>query len=211
MAMPNRLLCAKVKNAISLVVSDFQDSPERFWNERDIHWSLFYYLKQEAVCSEAYPTELVRAEFPTLKVFPGNKPARGHYDLVILDAESYFKPGVQNMKAQAAWDKYLELVKLDVAIEVKLWLNRLRPENMAKRADWDIKKLTNKPNNVHNAYFLNFVQLDFNSEYKSKYMRDYYDMLREYLRNQKKKWPSLNILCVPSEISVQPVLEDNWL
>ena len=200
-----------VKKAIAMVVSDFQKYPERFWNERDVHWILFYYLKHQRVSEEAYPTELIRAEFPTRKVFPGKKPARGHYDLVILDAESYYKPEVQNMKAQAPWKEFLELVEIAVAIEVKLWLNRLSPENMAKRVDWDITKLTDKPNNIQNAYFLNFVQLDFNSEDKSKYMRAYYDMLREYLRNQKRKWPSLNILCVPSEISVQPVLEDNWL
>ena len=198
--MPNRLLCAKVKNAISLVVSDFQDNPERFWNERDIHWSLFYYLKQEAVCSEAYPTGLIRAEFPTLKVFSGKKPARGHYDLVILDAESYFKPEVQSMKAQAPWKEYLELVQVTVAIEIKLWLNRLRPGNMAERADWDIQKLTDTPNNVQNAYFLNFVQLNF----KSEYMRQYYQQLREYLSNQKGKHQDLNILCVPSDYQLQP-------
>lgn len=200
-----------VEKAIAMVVSDFQKYPERFWNERDVHWILFYYLKHQRVSEEAYPTELIRAEFPTRKVFPGKKPARGHYDLVILDAESYYKPEVQNMKAQASWKEFLELVEIAVVIEVKLWLNRLGPENMAKRVDWDITKLTDKPNNIQNAYFLNFVQLDFNSEDKSEYMRAYYDMLREYLRNQKRKWPSLNILCVPSEISVQPLLEDNWL
>jgi len=200
-----------VEKAIAMVVSDFQKYPERFWNERDVHWILFYYLKHQRVSEEAYPTELIRAEFPTRKVFPGKKPARGHYDLVILDAESYYKPEVQNMKAQAPWKEFRELVEIAVAIEVKLWLDRLSPENMADRVDWDITKLTDKPNNVQNAYFLNFVQLNFKSEDKSKYMRAYYDMLREYFRNQKRKWPSLNILCVPSEISVQPVLEDNWL
>jgi hypothetical protein len=82
------------------------------------------------------------------------------------------------MKAQAPWKEFLELVEIAVAIEVKLWLNRLSPENMAKRVDWDITKLTDKPNNIQNAYFLNFVQLDFNSEDKSKYMRAYYDMLK---------------------------------
>jgi hypothetical protein len=200
-------LCVAVKNAISQIVADFQNNPERFWNERDIHWSLFHYLKREQGIKEAYPTQLIRAEFPTLKVFPGNKPARGHYDLVILDAESYFKPEVQNMKAQAPWGKYLELLQITVAIEVKLWLNRLRTENMANRADWDIKKLTDTPNNVQNAYFLNFVQLDFEFEY----MRDYYYRLREYLSDQKKEWPDLNILCVPSDRQVQPTPKENWL
>ena len=75
-----------------------------------------------------------------------------------------------------------------------MWLNRLRPENMAERADWDIKKLTDTPNNVQNPYFLNFVQLDFRREQNKKY----YLQLREYLIKQKQNRPNLNILCVSS-------------
>jgi len=90
-----------VENCASQVVHDFQKNPERFWNERDIHWSLFYYLKHAHVCTEAYPTQFIRAEFPTRKVFKDKKPARGHYDLVILNAQSYSKPEVQQMGPQA--------------------------------------------------------------------------------------------------------------
>lgn len=202
--MPNNPLSSLVKNAISHVVTDFQTYPERFWNERDIHWSLFYYIKREKAIKETYPTELIRAEFPTLKVFPGNKPARGHYDLVIINAESASKPEVQNMKAQASWDDYLSLIELDVAIEIKLWLNRLRSEAMKERVDWDIQKLTDEAKNMKNAYFLNFVQLDFQRDiYKT-----YYQQLREYLSKQKK--PGLNILCVPSDSRVQNNTA-NWL
>jgi len=197
-------LCVTVERAVSQVVSDFQKYPERFWNERDIHWSLFYYLKHQRVSKEAYPTELIRAEFPTRKVFPGKKPARGHYDLVILDAESYYKPEVQNMKAQTSWKEFLEVVEIAVAIEVKLWLNRLSPENMADRVDWDIIKLTDKPNNVQNAYFLNFVQLNFRSDY----MMRYYQELRDYLTTKKR--PGLSILCIPSDPKIQSV-SANWL
>jgi len=197
-------LCVTVEKAISQVVADFQNNPKRFWNERDIHWSIFYYLKHQRVSEEAYPTELIRAEFPTRKVFPGKKPARGHYDLVILDAESYYKPEVQNMKAQAPWKGFLELVEIAVAIEVKLWLNRLRPVNMAKRVDWDITKLTDKPNNVQNAYFLNFVQLNF----KSAYMMKYYQELCDYLITKKQS--GLSILCIPSQPRVQSA-SNNWL
>lgn len=193
-----------VEKAIAMVVSDFQKYPERFWNERDVHWILFYYLKHQRVSEEAYPTELIRAEFPTRKVFPGKKPARGHYDLVILDAESYYKQEVQNMKAQTSWKEFLEVVEIAVAIEVKLWLNRLSPENMAKRVDWDITKLTDKPNNIQNAYFLNFVQLNF----KSDYMMQYYQELRDYLAT--KKQTGLSILCIPSDPKIQSV-SANWL
>ena len=202
--MVHSTLCVTVEKAISQVVADFQNNPKRFWNERDIHWSIFYYLKHQRVSEEAYPTELIRAEFPTRKVFPGKKPARGHYDLVILDAESYYKPEVQNMKAQAPWKGFLELVEIAVAIEVKLWLNRLRPVNMAKRVDWDITKLTDKPNNVQNAYFLNFVQLNF----KSAYMMKYYQELCDYLITKKQS--GLSILCIPSQPRVQSA-SNNWL
>ncbi|MFC2019034.1 hypothetical protein ACFLU4_03655 [Chloroflexota bacterium] len=199
--MANNTLCAAVETAISWVVADFQRNPERFWNERDIHWSLFYYMKREQVYEEAYPTELIRAEFPTRKVFSGKKAARGHYDAVIIDAESYNKPEVQKYKAQAPWKGYLELIEIAVAIEIKLWLSRQRIED---RADWDIQKLTDKPNNIQNAYFLNFVQLN------TKPMKEYYQELRNYLIEMKRKYPDLNILCVPSDYQIQPV-KDNWL
>jgi len=193
-----------IEKAIAMVVSDFQKYPERFWNERDVHWILFYYLKHQRVSEEAYPTELIRAEFPTRKVFPGKKPARGHYDLVILDAESYYKQEVQNMKAKTSWTEFLEVIEIAVAIEVKLWLNRLRPENMAERVGWDIRKLTDKPNNVQNAYFLNFIQLNF----KSDYMMQYYQELRDYLTTKKRV--GLSILCIPSDPKIQS-LSANWL
>jgi len=199
-------LSTAVGNTISKLVVNFQNNPNRFWNERDMHWSLFYYLKQESTFKEAYSTQLIRAEFPTLKVFPGNRPARGHYDLVILDAESYFKPKVQKMEAQAPWQEYLESLNITIAIEIKLWLNRLRPDNMVERAEWDIQKLTDTPNKIQSAYFLNFVQLDFRRDHN----KTYYKQLREYLVKQKKNWPNLNILCVPSNPQLQNNT-DNWL
>jgi len=188
------------ERAIAKLVANFQGNSDRFWNERDMHWSLFYYLKQEGGIQESYPTQLVRAEFPTLKKF-GN--ARGHYDLVILDSESYNSEAVQSMKTWDPWDEYLKLVKVAIAVEVKLWLARLPHE----RADWDIQKLTESPNNVLNAYFLNFVQLNFSREYA----RDYYRDLREYLMRHKTRWPDLRILCVPSETKIQPDASNNWL
>lgn len=193
-------LVEATERAITKVIGDFQDNPERFWNERDIHWSLFYYLKQEAVVQQDYVTQLIRAEFPTLKKFGGRKPARGHYDLVILDPQSYNSLAVQQMKAQTSWDDFLKLVKVMVAVEIKLWLARLPFE----RADWDIRKLMEQPNKVVNAYFLNFVQLEF----KSHYMNKYYHELRQHL--DRKKQPGLSILCVPSDPEVQSK-SDNWL
>lgn len=207
MAMTSSPISVKVENSISQVVTNFQKYSERSWNERDIHWSLFYYLKRAQVCTEAYPTQLIRAEFPTLKVFEGKKPARGHYDLVILDSHSFNFPKVLSMQAQTSWGEFLESVKIDTAIEIKMWQSRLRQERIEELVGWDIKKLTDKPNNVKNAYFLNFVQLDFTS----KYMKDYYHKLREYLNSQKHKWPNLNILCVPNDLQIQPASKDNWL
>ena len=188
------------ERAIAKLVADFQGYPDRFWNERDVHWSLFYYLKQERGIQESYATQLIRAEFPTVKKFDG---ARGHYDLVVLDPESYSSPAVQSMKTQDPWDKYLELVKVMIVVEIKLWLARLRCD---ERAKWDVRKLTEPPNNVLNGFFLNFVQLDFSK----KHMCDYYRELRECLMRHKVAWPDLKILCVPSHIKIQPESE-NWL
>lgn len=191
------------ERAIAKLVTDFQHNPDRFWNERDMHWILFYYLKQEGTIQEAYSTQLIRAEFPTVKKFGEKNPARGHYDLVVLDPESYSSEAVQRMKAWDPWDEYLRLVKVVIAVEIKLWLARLPLE----RTDWDIQKLTETPNNVLNAYFLNFVQLNFGRQYTQDYYRD----LREYLMRHKKRWPDLRILCVPSDAKIQPDPSNNWL
>lgn len=199
----NRDIVSAAEKAISLVVTAFQNNTTRFWNERDIHWSLFYYLRQENVIPEIYPTELIRAEFPTLNKYPNGNPVRGHYDLVVFDAASYRTPAVQAMKSQTDWDEFLPLVNLTVAVEIKLWLARLKP----KRADWDVEKLTEQGNKVVNAFFLNFVQLDFNR----KYNQDYYRNLLEHLVDHKITYPDLSILCVPSEKWIQPDSSDNWL
>ena len=192
-----------VERAINQLVADFQRYTDRFWNERDLHWSLFYYLKQEGVIHEIYTTELIRAEFPTVKAFGEKNPARGHYDLVVLDPQSYRSETVQSMKAQDSWDKFLKLVKVMIAVEIKLWLARLS----FRRADWDIRKLTEQPNNVQNAFFLNFIQLDF----RRPYMQDYHRELREYLMGHRKRQPNLKILCVPSDATIQTGPSENWL
>ena len=189
--------------AIEKLVADFQRYPDRFWNERDVHWSLFYYLKQKDIIPEAYTTELIRAEFPTMKVFGEKSRARGHYDLVILDPQSYRSEQVQSMKAQGSWDELLKVVKVIVAVEIKLWLARLPLE----RTDWDIRKLTEKPNNVLNAYSLHFVQLDFDRQHA----QDYYRNLREHLMHHKGRLPDLSILCVPSDTRIQSDPSNNWL
>ena len=200
-----RQLVEATERAITRLVNDFQGYPDRFWNETDIHWGLFYYLKQEGVVQENYVTQLIRAEFPTLKKFGTKSPARGHYDLVILEPESYSSPAVQRMKAQDPWDDYLRLVKVAVAVEIKLWLAKVKL--LPERADWDIQKLVELPNNVLNAFFLNFVQLDF----RQKHNREYYEKLRDYLTSQKRRWPELRILCVPSDIKIQAQPARNWI
>ena len=131
------------ETAIAKLVADFQEYPDRFWNERDLHWSLFYYLKQQGVVQEAYATQLVRAEFPTQKKFGTKSPARGHYDLVILEPESYFTPAVQKMEADDPWDDFLKLTKVVVAVEIKLWLARLQLETLKERVGWIFGSLPN--------------------------------------------------------------------
>jgi hypothetical protein len=204
--MGNRFMEA-TEMAIAKLVADFQSYPNRFWNERDLHWSLFYYLERREIAQEEYTTQLIRAEFPTLKKFGTKSPARGHYDLVILESESYFTPVVQKMEANDPWDDFLKLIKLAVAVEIKLWMARLRLETLEKRVEWDIRKLTEPPSNILNAFFLNFVQLDF----RQGHNQEYYEKLRDYLTSQKRLRPELRILCVPSDVRIQPQPARNWI
>lgn len=191
---------------IARVVADFQDQPARFWNERDIHWCLFHYLKLEPVFLCDYGTEPIRAEFPTRRVYIEEaKPARGHYDLVILDPASITSPPVRQLPPWAPWEEYLPHVVALVAIEVKTWADRTT--NIAEKVDWDIDKLTDPLNAVEQGYFLNFVQLDFGRQP----MLDFYRDLRDYLTKKAHQWPKLRILCVPHDKKIQPDQSQDWL
>ena len=190
------------ESAINQVVSDFQNEPDRFWNERDVHWSLFYYLKQQHVFQRRYAAELIRAELPTLgKYGKEGRLARGHFDLVILDPDSVAAEAVRNLKPWTDWDVYLPLVRVLIAVEVKTWVDRLRFD----RANWDIRKLMDPENKVGHPYFLNFVQLNW----EKTEMKAYYQKLRRYLSGKPKS--KLKILCVPNEIAIQPSHADNWI
>jgi len=192
------LVAAAVERAIDRLVADFQLHNNRFWSERDLHCGLFYHIRQEGMVQEDYPTHLIRAELPTVRRYDGQ---RGHYDLALLDRESWRRETLQVVKGRDPWVRYLDLVRVSVAIELRLWLSRLRPE----RVNLDIEKLTLPENGVRNAYLVNLVQLDFDQPA----IRDYYQFLRAYL--VKKTQPGLRIVCVPSEAAVQPDPDDNWL
>jgi len=184
--------------AVARLVADFQAQLSRFWDERDIHWYLLHYLKLDTVFLRDYGTEPIRAEFPTRRVYTeGAKPARGHYDLVILDPTSVTSPPVSQMPPWAPWKECLPYMEVLVAIEVKTWVNRTK--SIPKKADWDIDKLTDPLNAVGQGYFLNFVQLDFSR----RHMLDFYLALREYLMENAKRWPKLRILCVPHDKGIQ--------
>jgi hypothetical protein len=187
-----------VETAINHLVADFQCHNNRFWNETDLHCSLFHYIRQEDIVQEDYPTQLIRAELPTVRRYDGQ---RGHYDLALLDRELWRRETLQVVKGRDPWVRYLDLVRVSVAVELRLWLSRLRPE----RVDLDIEKLTLPENGVRSAYLVNLVQLDF----AQPAIRDYYRVLRAYL--VKKTQPGLKIVCVPSETAVQPDPCDNWL
>jgi len=192
--------------AIARLVADFQVQPTRFWNERDIHWYLFHHLKQDPVFLCDYGTELIRAEFPTRRVYTEDaKSARGHYDLVVLDPTSVTSTPVSQLPPWASWEEYLPHVVVLVAIEVKTWVDRTT--NIPEKADWDIEKLTDAQNAVRHAYFLNFVQLDFSRQH----MRDFYRDLREYLTEKAKHWSELRILCVPHDKDIQADPRQNWV
>ena len=192
-----------VEKAISNLVNDFQAQPSGFRNERDMHFALFHYLKQEYFLERNYyGTELVHAEFPTHAKYGEKRTTRGHYDLVILDPNS--ATTAREVPPWTSWDIYLLLVEVMVAIEVKIWVNRADFHN---KVDWDIKKLTDTKKPVKHPYYLNFVQLDFN---RPK-MRDHYRAFQKYLIDQARCWPKLGILCVPSDSKIQPEPRQNWL
>ena len=183
---------AAVESAINKVVQDFQHDANRVWNERDIHWLLFHYLQLEKSCPQEYPAQLIRAEFPTLKIFQGERQGRGHYDLVVLDSKSLLNPAVSDSKTQLPLQSFIESVKIKAAVEIKLWSTRCKTEDMARRIEWGVKKLTEKPHNVEFAYFINLVQLP----YKDPYIKFYHDLF-EYLQNIKHE--NLRILFAPAD------------
>lgn len=199
----NEQFIEATKSAINKVVSDFQNETDRFWNERDVHWSIFYYLKQQHIFQQRYAAELIRAEFPTLGKYAKKegRRSRGHFDLAILDPGSVAAVAKLNLKPWTDWDIYLPLVRVLIAVEVKTWVDRLRFD----RINWDILKLTDPENKVGYPYFLNFVQLDW----EKTEMKDYYAKLRRHLSGKPKS--KLKILCVPNEIAIQPGYANNWI
>ena len=193
-----------VEKAINQVVNIFQANPKRFWNKRDLLWILFHYLNQQEIFQDKQATDFIRAEFPTRAMYQAKKTARGHYDLAILQPESLAIPNVSGMAPWAPWGEYLSLVKVSVAVELKMWLDRWSD---MERVQWDIQKLTDAQNAVQHAYLLSFAQLDFSRPQ----MQEYYRKLRGFLIAQKKRSPNLKILCVPSDAAIQPETSANWL
>jgi len=45
-----------VETAIAKLVADFQSHSARFWNDRDMHWGLFYHPKEEGGIPETNVT-----------------------------------------------------------------------------------------------------------------------------------------------------------
>jgi hypothetical protein len=202
--MENQFIKA-IDEAIKQVIRDFQDDSNRYWNERDIHWSLLYHLKNQTAFQRGCVTEIIRAEFPTRKVYrgeDGGKGARGHYDLVVLDPESLNKPAVRAMTPWTPWSECIHLMEVVVAVEAKVWWYRWKP--IKRRVEWDIEKLTCSENAVKQPYFLNFVGCGLER------MRDYYFELRECLAKEVKQHPQLKVLCVPSDAGLQ-AQGDYWL
>lgn len=189
-----------VEGAVEHIINDFQNQPDRFWNERDIHWCLFHYLKLDSAFLRDYGTELIRAELPTEAVYPEkNGTARGHYDLTILDPELATTRCLKQTRVQAASKGVL------IAVEIKMWVSRANERNMRKSIDWDITKLTDPKNSVKHPYFLNFVQLDLTG----RQVLEFFTQLRDYLAAKAR--PGLRILCLPHDKRKQPNPRVNWI
>jgi len=193
-----------VEKAIDQLMTTFQDNPKRGWNERDLHWLLFHYLRQQEIFIEKQAIKLIRAEFPTRMKYSDKRPARGHYDLAILNNESLEIPAVAKMEPWDPWDPFLDSVEILVAIELKLWTDRQK-KYLDQLIDWDVEKLTDKGNAIGRGYFLNFAQLNFDNSL----MRDFYHDLRNNLI--KKQMLGLKILCVPHYAERQPDHSLDWI
>jgi hypothetical protein len=148
---------------------------------------------------------LIRAEFPTRKKYEGRKPARGHYDLVVLDPVSYNDRRVVTMKPWEEWEPYLKLVDVLVAVEVKMWLQRWSDRNLREVLEWDVEKLTYKENGARHPYLLNFVQFDFSKPH----LQDFYQKLRDRLAEIAEGNTELKILYVRSDVTLQA--DTNWI
>ena len=196
-----------INSAIKKVISDFQGNPSNYWNERDIHWNLFHYLKQQQVFQQGHAfqqgrvTELIRAEFPTRGTYGEQRQARGHYDLVVLDPASLANMDERAMSDWGPWGEYLTQAQVLIAVEVKVWWYRWR--DIGQRIGWDIEKLTDSRNKVRHPYYLNFIHLKFGQA-------EYYQRLCQHLEGQGKKFPQLKILCVPSDPKIQS-RGGNWI
>jgi hypothetical protein len=190
-----------INSAIDKVISGFQNNPSNYWNERDIHWNLFRYLKQQKVFQREHVTELIRAEFPTCRTYEGWRQARGHYDLVVLDPTSLANMSERVMSDWGPWREYLEQTQVLIAVEVKIWWYRWG--DIGQRIEWDIKKLTDSRNKVRHPYYLNFIHIKSGQA-------EYYQKLRKHLEEQVKKYPKLKVLCVPSDPKINPQ-NGNWI
>ncbi|MEW6033513.1 MAG: hypothetical protein AB1603_01505 [Chloroflexota bacterium] len=198
--------------AIDQVVADFQVGLKKSWNERDLHWCLFYHLKDNGDIREEYPTQLIRAEFPTWEYREKARRTRGHYDLVVLDRESVVGDKVKELDFDAEWDEWLPSVTILAAVEMKLWLSDPLSERSREAIKWDIDKLTPSEGResgakVVSVYYLNFVQMDFNRSHAQRYLQD----LERHLTEQKAEHPSLNILCVAGGPPIQRISTAHWL
>ena len=183
------------KIAIDRVVKDFQKCADRWWAERDIDWLVFHYLREEKICPPT-DNDYIRAEFPTIREH--GKRLRRYYDVAILDPQSAGLTADRNEE----WGTLLPKIDVLAAVEVKVWHSASQVANGAERADPDIEKLMDPVNKVGNAYFLNFIEIDGHSPS--------YRGFRAYLTKVKKKYPRINILCVPSLRATQDIAKD-WV
>lgn len=200
------------ERCISQLVTVVQDDPLSYYSETDLHWRLFFLLKEDSIFGKEQSAKLVHAEFPTIGKYSDYKKdergRRAHYDLVVWDPDS--AQLVADFKPWATVSEFLQ-IKVLVAIEMKCWeYNVLPTEPNHEMIDWDILKLVDDKNEVQHGYFLNFVRLDFSKERN----KAHYEKLREYLGKKLHEASSnLKILCVPvsERGESQRNLEQGWI
>lgn len=156
-----------VESCIEELVKEFKNNPYWFYTEQAIHCCLYHLLVKKEEFRKPYPTAdkkktiLLHKEYPTIKLYKrkpdkelrdkekGERGARGHFDIVILDPEDIKKISVK--KSAANFRKEKSPVAPAVAIELALDEGVVHLRN-------DHKKLVDAAENRTRGYILHFIR-----------------------------------------------------
>jgi hypothetical protein len=158
-----------IDGAVERIIQDFQRCPGCYFTEEDVRWRLMKEIEvpladlntKYVTSKDGIPTSLVHTEYPTpfrcsmserrieLLDITNTKGQRGHFDIVVLNAEAaaecdfeilrsqYYKALCEKQKAKA-----VPLPLLDYAIELKLFRDLAHPnrtESAKQQAEYAVQ------------------------------------------------------------------------